>query len=100
LIPRIVESSGNFETGSLGSGYESAARYLTFFAKRAEELSNGEVKVEVFPAGALGSHQSCQEQVSMETLDFYITTAGMVSVFDPTRHQGLIGDFFRGSPYG
>jgi tripartite ATP-independent transporter DctP family solute receptor len=61
-----------------------------FFAKRAGELSKGEVKIEVFPAGVLGTHQSCQEQVSMGTLDFYITTAGLVSVFDPMRTQELI----------
>ena len=61
-----------------------------FFAKRVEELSKGEVKIEVFPAGVLGSHQSCQEQVSVGALDFYITTAGLVSVFDPMRTQELI----------
>ncbi len=61
-----------------------------FFAKRVEELSKGEVKVEVFPAGALGSHQACQQQVSTGVLDFYITTAGLVSVFDPTRIQEVI----------
>jgi len=61
-----------------------------FFAKRVEELSKGEVKIEVFPAGSLGSHQACQQQVSVGVLDFYITTAGLVSVFDPTRIQELI----------
>ncbi len=61
-----------------------------FFAKRTEELSKGELKIEIFPAGVLGTHQSCQEQVSMGTLDFYITTAGLVSVFDPQRTQELI----------
>jgi tripartite ATP-independent transporter DctP family solute receptor len=61
-----------------------------FFAKRADELSKGTVKIEVFPAGVLGTHQSCQEQVSLGTLDFYITTAGLVSVFDPNRTQELL----------
>ncbi|MEM5786024.1 MAG: TRAP transporter substrate-binding protein [Syntrophobacteraceae bacterium] len=61
-----------------------------FFAKRVAELTNGEVKVEVFPAGVLGSHQACQEQVSMGVLDFYVTTAGMVSIFDPNRTQELL----------
>jgi tripartite ATP-independent transporter DctP family solute receptor len=61
-----------------------------FFAKRVEELSKGEVKIEVHPAGSLGSHQACQQQVSVGVLDFYITTAGLVSVFDPMRTQELI----------
>jgi tripartite ATP-independent transporter DctP family solute receptor len=61
-----------------------------FFAKRVEELSKGDIKVEVFPAGSLGSHQACQQQVSVGVLDFYITTAGLVSIFDPARTQELI----------
>ena len=61
-----------------------------FFAKRVEELSKGEVKIEVIPAGAMGSHQACQQQVSTGVLDFYITTAGLVSTFDPTRIQEII----------
>jgi tripartite ATP-independent transporter DctP family solute receptor len=61
-----------------------------FFAKRVDELSKGEVKIDIFPAGAMGSHQACQQQVSTGALDFYITTAGLVSTFDPTRIQELI----------
>jgi tripartite ATP-independent transporter DctP family solute receptor len=60
------------------------------FVKRAAELSKGEVKIDIFPAGAMGSHQACQQQVATGVLDFYITTAGLVSTFDPTRIQELI----------
>jgi len=60
------------------------------FAKQVSDLSKGEITVEVFPAGVMGTHQSCQEQVAMGTLDFYPTTAGLVSVFDPNRTQELI----------
>ncbi len=61
-----------------------------FFVKRANELSKGEVKIDIFPAGAMGSHQACQQQVATGVLDFYITTAGLVSTFDTTRIQELI----------
>jgi len=61
-----------------------------FFVKRAAELSKGDVKIDIFPAGAMGSHQACQQQVATGVLDFYITTAGLVSVFDPTRIQEII----------
>jgi len=61
-----------------------------FFAKRAAELSKGEVKIDIFPAGAMGSHEACQQQVSVGVLDFYPTTAGLVSAFDPTRIQELV----------
>ena len=63
---------------------------VLFFAQRVAELSKGQVTIEVFPAGVMGTHQSCQEQVAMGTLDFYPTTAGLVSVFDPNRTQELI----------
>ncbi len=63
---------------------------VLMFVKRVDELSKGEVKIDVYPAGALGTHTSCQEEVAMGTLDFYITTAGLVSVFDPQRTQELI----------
>ena len=63
---------------------------VLMFVKRVAELSKGEVKIDVYPAGMLGTHTSCQEEVSMGTLDFYITTAGLVSVFDPQRTQELI----------
>ena len=61
-----------------------------FFVKRANELSKGEVKIDIFPAGVMGSHQACQQQVATGVLDFFITTAGLVSTFDPTRIQELI----------
>ncbi len=63
---------------------------VLMFVKRVAELSKGEVKIEVYPAGVMGTHTSCQEMVSLGTLDFYITTAGLVSVFDPQRTQELI----------
>jgi len=63
---------------------------VLFFADRVKELSGGSLTVEVFPAGVMGTHTQCQEMVSTGSLDFYITTAGLVSVFDPDRTQELI----------
>ena len=63
---------------------------VLFFVEKAKELSGGELNIEVFPAGQMGTHTQCQEMVSTGTLDFYITTAGLVSVFDPKRTQELI----------
>jgi tripartite ATP-independent transporter DctP family solute receptor len=61
-----------------------------WFAKRVNELSKGQVTIKIYPGGVMGSHTSCQEQVASGTLDFYITTAGLISVFDPQRTQELI----------
>ena len=38
----------------------------------------------------MGTHTQCQVMVSTGALDFYPTTAGLVSVFDPYRTQELI----------
>ncbi len=61
-----------------------------YFADRVKELSGGEIEVEVFPAGQMGTHTQCQEMVAKGALDLYPTTAGLVSVFDPKRTQELI----------
>ena len=61
-----------------------------FFAKRLEQLTKGELKVEVYPAGQMGTHTQCQEMVATGALDFYPTTAGLVSVFDDNRTPELI----------
>ncbi|MCF8106413.1 MAG: TRAP transporter substrate-binding protein [Desulfohalobiaceae bacterium] len=61
-----------------------------YFAKRLDQLTNGELKVEVYPSGQMGTHTQCQEMVASGDLDFYPTTAGLVSVFDKDRSQELI----------
>ena len=63
---------------------------VQFYAKRLEELTKGDLKVEIFPSGQMGTHTQCQEMVSTGALDFYPTTAGLVSVFDENRTQELI----------
>lgn len=63
---------------------------VLFFADQVKKLSDGSLTVEVFPAGVMGTHTQCQEMVSTGSLDFYITTAGLVSVFDSKRTQELI----------
>ena len=61
-----------------------------FFAKRLEQVSKGDLKVEIFPSGQMGTHTQCQEMVASGALDIYPTTAGLVSVFDDKRTQELI----------
>jgi tripartite ATP-independent transporter DctP family solute receptor len=63
---------------------------IEFYAERIKKLSNGEMEVKIFPSGQMGTHTQCQEMVSTGALDFYPTTAGLVSVFDPNRTQELI----------
>jgi tripartite ATP-independent transporter DctP family solute receptor len=63
---------------------------VLFYADRVKELSGGEIEIQVFPSGQMGTHTQCQEMVSTGALDFYPTTAGLVSVFDSERSQELI----------
>ncbi len=63
---------------------------VLFYAERVKELSGGEIEIQIFPSGQMGTHTQCQEMVSTGALDFYPTTAGLVSVFDPNRTQELI----------
>ncbi len=63
---------------------------VLYYVDRVKALSGGEIEVEVFPSGQMGTHTQCQEMVSTGALDFYPTTAGLVSVFDPNRTQELI----------
>jgi len=95
LLLFVAPSTGLAKAVTLRLGHSEAVTNIRhdivlMFVKRAAELSKGEVKIDVYPAGMLGTHTSCQEEVSMGTLDFYITTAGLVSVFDPQRTQELI----------
>ena len=95
LLLFVAPSTGLAKAVTLRLGHSEALtnirhEIVLMFVKRTAELSKGEVKIEVYPAGMLGTHTSCQEEVSMGTLDFYITTAGLVSVFDPQRTQELI----------
>jgi len=95
LLIVVAPSAGLAKAVTLRLGHSEAVTNIRhdivlMFVKRVAELSKGEVKIDVYPAGMLGTHTSCQEEVSMGTLDFYITTAGLVSVFDPQRTQELI----------
>jgi tripartite ATP-independent transporter DctP family solute receptor len=63
---------------------------VLFYADRVKELSGGEIEIQIFPSGQMGTHTQCQEMVSTGALDFYPTTAGLVSVFDSQRSQELI----------
>jgi TRAP-type C4-dicarboxylate transport system substrate-binding protein len=36
---------------------------VEFYAKRLEELTKGDLKVEIFPSGQMGTHTQCQEMV-------------------------------------
>ena len=56
---------------------------LRFFAERAAVLTNGAVKVEVYPAGQLGNERDLAEGVQIGTVDLAVVTTAVVSGFEP-----------------
>lgn len=56
---------------------------IAFFAQRVNELSGGEVVVQVFPNGQLGSESECIEQLQRGALAMVKTSAGSMEGFIP-----------------
>ena len=58
------------------------------FAKRVDELSNGDIEIRVFTAESLGTAREMVEMLQLGTLDMTTVTAGVVANFAPSH------DFF------
>ncbi len=89
----IAATNAEAKTYRLKMGSEVNAKHpvgesLTFFAKRVEELSKGEMKIATFPGSTIGKAREMVEMVQVGTLDIATIAAGVVSNFAP----GL--DFF------
>lgn len=54
-------------------------KVLDFFANRLNEITNGEIKVEIFDSGVLGDEREMMDQMQAGTLDFARITASMLS---------------------
>ena len=63
--------------------------FATVFAKLVNERTNGEVKIDVFPGGQLGTEPGMTDSLRIGTLDFQITTTGNSSALLP--RMGLVG---------
>ena len=59
-------------------------RGIEFMAQRAEELSRGKLKLEIFPSEQLGSEVQCLEQVQAGTLAITKVGAGAIGNFVAT----------------
>lgn len=54
-----------------------------FFAKRVAELTNGKVKVDVYPASMLGNEDDMVEGLQMGTIDMSISASAWMAGFIP-----------------
>jgi len=61
-----------------------AGRGSTKFKQTAEQLSNGEIKVTIFPNGQLGGELEMVSQVRLGTLDIAMVGSGLAANIEPT----------------
>jgi tripartite ATP-independent transporter DctP family solute receptor len=61
-----------------------AGRGSTKFKETAEQLSNGEIKVTIFPNGQLGGELEMVSQVRLGTLDIAMVGSGLAANIEPT----------------
>ena len=61
-----------------------AGRGSTKFKQMAEQLSNGEIKVTIFPNGQLGGELEMVSQVRLGTLDICMVGSGLAANIEPT----------------
>lgn len=60
-----------------------AGQGSTKFKETAEKLSNGEIKIEIFPNGQLGGELEMVSQVRLGTLDIAMAGSGIVANIEP-----------------
>jgi tripartite ATP-independent transporter DctP family solute receptor len=54
---------------------------IEFMATRLEELSGGQLAMQIYPSGQLGDETKCLEQLQLGTLDMTKTSAGVMGNF-------------------
>jgi len=69
------------------------------FAARVEELTNGGVKVVLYPGGTLGNDQATLEDMRYGTVDFNITTSANASPFVPALQVFSLSYLFKDSEH-
>lgn len=89
LISGVLLASASFaETKwrmALGDGMGSAQEALgSKFIELVKEKSNGDIAIELFPGGQLGSEQATVNDVSMGTLDLSVIASNNLAPFSPT----------------
>ncbi|HOP51677.1 MAG TPA: TRAP transporter substrate-binding protein DctP, partial [Synergistales bacterium] len=67
--------------GTTDTAYHAVAEFV---AERVTELTNGNVKIEVYPNAELGDEQDLFEQVMMGVTDFTIVNPGVTVEFSQT----------------
>jgi TRAP-type C4-dicarboxylate transport system substrate-binding protein len=80
LCPAMASAETVLKYAHMNTVDNSSGIYAQYFADRVGELTNGSVRVEVYPNSQLGSIQEMAEMVSAGTIQLHHNTWGGLSV--------------------
>lgn len=83
-LVHVAEAQVKLRLGHVTSIDAIAGQGSTEFARTAEELSNGEIEVEIFPNSQLGGELEMVSQVRLGTLDMAMVGSGLAAAIEPT----------------
>ena len=75
------DASVHFKAGITGSMSGAYAAGLVALRNHLEELSDGEMTVDIYPSSALGNESDMLDAVSMGTQDMIVTSTGPIPAF-------------------
>lgn len=85
----------NFKFATMPSKPHVWIDVMEEFARKVEEQTNGEVKVQLFTSGQLGTDEAVIENMKFGVIDFNIGTPGNASGFIPELQLFSLGYLFR-----
>ena len=85
------DASIHFKAGITGSMSGAYAAGLVALRNHLEELSDGEMTVDIYPSSALGNESDMLDAVSMGTQDMLVTSTGPIPAFSgATANWGVL----------
>ena len=86
-----ADASIHFKAGITGSMSGAYAAGLVALRNHLEEMSDGEMTVDIYPSSALGNESDMLDAVSMGTQDMIVTSTGPIPAFaNATANWGVL----------
>ncbi len=95
LLSMTVLAQMEFKVATNHAGNTPATLGLYYFADRIEELTDGEIKIEVFIGGVLGSEVETMEQLLEGTIEMNRVSATRLGRFNPIMDVFSVPYLFR-----
>ena len=89
IATAVLASSASVSAATLKLSHNADRNHpvhkaMQFMAERAKELSDGSLKVRIYPDATLGSQRESTELLQMGALDMMRTNASELETFEPT----------------